>query len=266
MSARNASILVMTPLIGYFSAFMARNQLQTGDLRGSLANRLRSLQVFSSQVEADPYTIAFANYDAGRAELALRQTDAALESLRRARFRMIEARGEDNPAVQGITAHIALALALQGNVEDAERELGSEVELPQDASSLQKFYGLHFGGIVKRLAGKWAAAEELQRAASAAISAGEIDSRRRASVETELLLISVGQGDFGAAIQRLQMWPKTLSEAAPVTPDDADRLLAVGRAYLGAGQPARAIATLRAVDAFWRDFDSQSRWAKDSAY
>jgi len=252
-------------MIGFVSADVSRFLLEVGELQGSLANAERSLQVLSSHVEADTYTLAAANYNLGRAQLALRQTEAALQSFRAARYGMVEARGQDSAVVRNATAHIAITLALQGKIEDAEREIDPDIDRFADATGLLKFHGLHFAGAVKRLAGKWAAAEELQRAASAAISSGEIDSRRRASVETELLQISVGQGEFEAAIQRLRAWPKVLSEAAPVTPDDADRLLAVGRAYLGAGQSALAAAPLRAADSFWRDFAAESRWAQESA-
>ncbi len=255
-----------TAMIGFYSADIARFLLETGDLHGSLSYSQRSLQVLSALVDADTYTLAAAHYNVGRAQLALRQTESALQSFLAARYGMTEARGRDSAVVRNATAHVAQTLALQGNIAEAESEIEPEIDFFRDASGLLKFHGLHVAGILKRISGQWAAADELQRAARAAISDGDIDARRRALVETEFLLISVDQGDFEAAVRRVNAWSRTLSEAPPVTPDDADRLLAVGRAYLGAGRPDMAIAPLRAVDSYWRDFDAQSHWARDSAY
>ncbi|MDH4049137.1 MAG: hypothetical protein OEW68_16665 [Gammaproteobacteria bacterium] len=71
------------------------------------------------------------------------------------------------PLIGYFSTFIARTLALQGNIEDAEREIDPDIDRFADATGLLKFHALHFAGAVKRLAGIWAVAEDLQRAASA---------------------------------------------------------------------------------------------------
>jgi serine/threonine-protein kinase len=252
------------PMIGYYAADVSRFLFEVGELQDALAYAERSLQVLSPQVQDDTYTMAVANYNIGRVQLALRQPDTALLSLQTARNRMLETRGPDNPATRNVTAHIALAMALQGNIKEAQQEIVPEIENFRNASGLFKFNGLHFAGIVQRLAKDWPAAGALQHEAMTVLDESAMHARRVQAAETELALTALDAGDGVAALEQVRSWlPQNLS-GRPATPDDADRELAVGRAYFANGLFVDALPPLTAADRFWQAFAPKSSWASDA--
>jgi tetratricopeptide (TPR) repeat protein len=264
---REAEILLGpdTPMIGYYAADVSRFRLELDELQDALAYAQRSLQVLSTQVQDDTFTLAVAHYNIGRVQLAMRETDEALRSLKLSRTGMLESRGPDNAATRNVTAHIALAMALQGRVQEAQEEIIPEIENFRHSTGLFKFHGLHFAGVVQRLAKEWRSANELQQEATTALDGSDMHTRRMQMVETELVLTALDAGDNVAALERVQSWSSQTQQGGAGTPADADRLLAAGRAYLAGGLLTGALPPLADADRFWREFDPDSTWAGDAA-
>jgi hypothetical protein len=178
---------------------------------------------------------------------------------------MLETRGADSPVSRNVLAHVALALALQGQVSEAQPLLVAEIDNFRKADGLLKFHGLHFAGIVQRLAGELPAAEALQLEAMAILDDSPRHARRRRAVETELALIALEAGDAARALERVRSWPVESLQGAPGSPADADRFVAAGRVYFSGGQRDLALQQLQAADAFWQAFAPASRWATETA-
>jgi tetratricopeptide (TPR) repeat protein len=264
---RDAAILLGpdAPIIGYYSGDISKFSLELGDLQGALAYAERSLQVLSLHVEDDAYSLAVAHYNLGRVLLAMRRADAARASLQSARIGMLETRGAESPVTRNVTAHIALALALLGHMDEAQQQIDPEIEYLHTASGMQKFHGLHFAGIIRRLAKQWPAAAEMQREAITVLDGTARDERRMRAAETELVLIALDAGDHAGALELVRSWTAQTAPDGPATPADADRQLAAGRAYLANDLFDDALAPLTAADAYWREFAPQSQWAIDAA-
>jgi hypothetical protein len=194
----------------------------------------------------------------------LRRADAALLSLQTARNGMLQSRGPDNPITRNVTAHIALAMALQGHIKEAQQDIIPEIENFRNATGLFKFHGLHFAGIVQRLAKEWPSASALQLEATTVLDGSDMHARRMQAVETELALIALDEGDAAAALEQVRSWAAQSILDRPVTPADADRQLAAGRAFLAGGLLTAALPPLTAADRFWREFAPKSPWAGDA--
>ncbi len=250
--------------IAFITHDLARFQIEIGDLRGSLASSERTMRYAAQLAQTDSFMLANATDQLGRAQLAARRAAPALATLRAARDSMRQARGASDPVTLDIGTHVALALALGGQLDAAQSEIEPLIAPQQSASAARKFRALHHAGVIARLRHDAAAAHAHQQAALLAVGPQAMHALRRRMAHTELALIAIDRGDAPQALTWLQSEPH--ADGAPTMPAQADFHLALGRAQLAQGCAAQAEHALETADAFWREFDQASRWAGEAAY
>ena len=254
------------PMVGYYSADVARFRLEHGDLANGLVFAERAVNLLSPTTQGDPYTAAILQFNVGRAQLALRRPTAALQTLLSAREHARQSRGPTSALAMDVSAHVAVASAQSGWLDEAGREVDAGLAHWRQAKGLAGFRGLHHAGIVRRLARDWTAASALQQEALALLDDKPQHALRRSVVATERALIALEQGDAAAALGVLEAQFDPGRNSPVTTPAAADRLLAFGRSQLTLGRPAQAEAPLRAADAYWQAADPLARWAGEAAY
>jgi tetratricopeptide (TPR) repeat protein len=126
---------------------------------------------------------------------------------------------------------------------------------------------LHVLGAIERLEGRHGLALRLQQESLESIRGGPRADRERMPIlaETGLDQLELGQADLAASSleEALRLFGRLEARA---TPGRADALVGLGRARLGQGRPADALAPLEEADAFWQDFDAGNRWAGEAAF
>jgi serine/threonine-protein kinase len=263
-----------SPMVAFFAGDVSRFRLEHGELRAAL--EFAQMGVERMQAFADPgsWDLAATRMHLGRAQLAMRQADAARATFVAVHETLQKVRGPAHATTLDASAHMALALAWQGRRDEAAAEVERHLAGWREGKGGFRFRGLHHAGIVRRLTGDRAAAIELQRSALASLGSAPGDVRLRSLAATELALLALDGGDPEGALRELHA-AKPAAEAAvspapaaqpPSTPDQAERWLIIGRAELALRRPQRARAALEQADAFWRDFDPTSRWAGEAAY
>jgi tetratricopeptide (TPR) repeat protein len=91
----------------------------------------------------------------------------------------------------------------------------------------------------------------------------ELELARRLS---EIGLAQVDLGNEDEAVTALLRARALYGELSPaMTPERADVLVGLGRARIAQHRASEALEPLEQADAFWRDFDVGSRWAKEAA-
>jgi tetratricopeptide (TPR) repeat protein len=201
----------------------------------------------------------------GHSLLAARAGNEAVEQLERA-VQLSEAL---DPTPGTLHAHAALGLALtfEGRFAEAERYLRDTIAKAA-AGSRQQHQSMRGLGTWLRLQGRYA--ESLQwfhkSAAAAAINPFHRNDLATSLVEAglarlELRELDAAQESFTRAEALLGEFQKQHT-----TPVRADLFAGMGRLQMLRGNNAEALALLEKADGFWRDFNSQSRWAGEAAY
>jgi eukaryotic-like serine/threonine-protein kinase len=253
-------------MVAFISHQLARQLLERGDIPGAVAASKRSRDIVAEQTSTDSFTYAAAVRTHGIALLAARDVKEALPTLTHAVESLERALGPTHDAVESARVHRALALCYSGDIASARVVLDAVSKNDKFAASPAGSHLAYARGVVLRLGGDPAqgAREQL-----ASLSSSEGDPRRgseRSQVLTEIGLDHLERGAHDEAVAALDRALTALDEIRwQHTPAYAEALLGRGRAHLGAGRNAEALPDLERADAFWRDFDADSRWAGEAA-
>jgi tetratricopeptide (TPR) repeat protein len=231
-----------------------------------LFNAEEGLAIVAGIAQEDSFTVATARLYVGRAQLAALKIDDAIRTLDRARASMRKVRGAASPEVATLTALHALALAHNGRIAEAQREIEAEIPGFATAAPYFKQCGLHLAGVVRRMAGDLVGAAELQKQALEALPDSPIHAFQRARVHAELARLARERAEHEQALALLDGPPAQTMLSDPIAPESADWLLTRGRALLALGRREQALATVLRTAAFWRDFAPQSRSAGEAAF
>jgi tetratricopeptide (TPR) repeat protein len=160
-----------------------------------------------------------------------------------------------------------MALACLGRSREAKRALQPVAERSSDVQNLG--WALYVLGVVDRLGGQYGEALRAQEESLVLIEADDDPRadwfRLRTLGELGLDQVELGRYDDAAAtLDKTRGLFETLRTR--MHPARAEALTGLGRAYLGQGQPARALPVLEEADRFWRDFDPDNRWAGEAAF
>jgi eukaryotic-like serine/threonine-protein kinase len=248
--------------VGVYYQNLVSNQLKGGRVADALSSSEKALEICESYFEPDSYTRLSAEKSYGLALMAARRVDAALPAFTTAYETAVRTLGASHRITIDLRARRAVSLAYGGEIAVARTELEGALQQVRDAADASPFVPLYLRGIVERLAGEFAPALELQRRA--------LDPERTA--RRGLTLVEIGRDQL--ELDLLEEASRSLSEARAILaelddrtdPDDADVLVGLGRVRLARGESAEALPLLEEADAFWREFDSENRWAGESAF
>jgi eukaryotic-like serine/threonine-protein kinase len=249
------------PMAGYVAADIANFELERGHADTSLPHARFALSVLERVAQADSYTVAMAHFHVGRAELALYQAADARLNLERARPGLVAVRGERSAMVAELTVMHALALALLGRLDEAQREADAALEQAGTMSPAQKVRLLNIAGTVRRLQGAPDAAFARQEEALSALTPDTLHSERGARVRAELARLWLERGDPAKAMALLP----DLAGAEPRAADSAQERLTRGRALLALKRPVEALPPLAQAAAFWHKHGAGSPWEREAA-
>jgi tetratricopeptide (TPR) repeat protein len=256
-----------SPMVGFYSADLAKYRLETGDLKRAMEDAQRAHGILTRMAQPGSFTHAATLYLRGSSLLAARRPEEALPFLAQAAEGLERARGTTHERTLHARALRALAFAQLGRAGEPTGVLEAAIkERPASRESSPALIW-HVLGTIQRLAGRPAEALRLQQAALESIRPGPKAERERMLALTEQGLdeIELGQTDQAAeSLERaLAMFERLQSRA---TPNRADALVGLGRVRLTQGKPADARQAIEAADAFWRDFDARNRWAGEAAF
>jgi eukaryotic-like serine/threonine-protein kinase len=233
-------------MVGFFSEPLARFQTEAGEIEDAIAGGRRAVAIVAGQSQADSFRSAVALHARGAALLAARRLDEAKPDLARATAIVQAHFPATNEFRRTFQTDYALAIALAGQPDEAERLVAPFVPLPepQDAADsadrdagagaqelAQASRPLYVMGVIDRMKHEYRAALRLQQRALAVLPAGrsgEID-RMRALTEIGLDLLALGQSDQAIAFLREAL---ALSERAQthMSPARAEILAGLDRA------------------------------------
>jgi tetratricopeptide (TPR) repeat protein len=238
-----------------------------GATREALENINRSFAIVQAHAQPDSYVYAQTLVNRGVIWLAARRGAEALSDLSAAEDAFRRTSGPTHWDTLTAQFNRAMALACLGRFPEAKRALQPVEERSPDVQNLS--WALYALGVVDRLAGRHAEALRAQEESLALIEAGG-DPRAdwfRLRTLGELGLDQVELGRYDDAAATLEK-TRALFEKLRMrmNPARAEALTGLGRAYLGQGQSARALASLEEADRFWRDFDPDNRWAGEAAF
>jgi len=148
----------------------------------------------------------------GAAYGGLGQSDRAIDTLRRARERAVQADGEDSPAAMRATVDLAAAIGAHPNADTPRRreEIAPLLEALAARETAGADVGLRVGvltqyGVLLQARGDAAAAEgQLVRAVDLGRAAGDVAAARTADALLALHALLAQQGRVGDAIARLR--------------------------------------------------------------
>jgi len=239
-------------------------QLQAGRIADAIASSRRALAIYSKSAAPDSYAVTTSMNSLGKALLQARRGGEALLPLTQARDFAVKTFGATNRLALGSRAALALGLGYAGRMPEALRESADVVRVARATGAAHPApFVIH--AVLRRLSGDRDTLPLLEEALAMTSDKpqGWLDW---AHVSVELGCARVDQGDVGGAVSALAPALAAFeSRRKVVAPDQADALVAMGRARLAEGRTAEALTLLERADAFWREFDGGSRWAGEAA-
>jgi tetratricopeptide (TPR) repeat protein len=154
-------------------------------------------------------------------------------------------RGAEHPLTLDVAATHATALARLGRVDAAWDELAPRLAAYRAAPPVPRYRGLHAAGLVRALQGRTDEAVALQREALAALPETPLHRPRRDAIHAELARLALARGDARAALAELQRLHRAPGTGDADGPEEAERLLTLGRARVSLGEVAEGQQALR---------------------
>jgi serine/threonine protein kinase len=254
--------------VAFFLENIARYQRRTGDIRGALESAIESFEIQKAFADPDSYNYLGALAARGLAQMAVYDFDAAAADLAQAAAGQAALMGETNGETLAVRRNFASALAGSGECGRARREIQDVVNATVEDGSTQPAIASLIRARIERRCGNFEIAVEQLHATRRKFEA--LPSTRpqdEANVALELALNHVEAGRFGEARVELDT-ALELSPAlrAPMSPMRAEAILAGARVDLSRNHVERALRGLEEVDAYWRIFDEDNRFAGVAAY
>jgi serine/threonine-protein kinase len=253
--------------VGILAGNVGPYQRWVGATREALENINRSFAIVQAHAQPDSYAHAQTLTNRGVIWLAARRGAEALSDLSAAEDAFRRTSGPRHWDTLNAQFNRAMALACLGRSREAKRALQPVAERSSDVQNLG--WALYVLGVVDRLGGQYGEALRAQEESLVLIEADDDPRadwfRLRTLGELGLDQVELGRYDDAAAtLDKTRGLFETLRTR--MHPARAEALTGLGRAYLGQGQPARALPVLEEADRFWRDFDPDNRWAGEAAF
>ncbi len=251
--------------VAFHTHNLVKYLVEAGELVRAEQAAAAAIVVFELHASPDSYFLPAARASHAMTLLAARRPDAALAEIESAAAQLQTLLGAEHPVARRARADLALAQALAGRADQAERLLIAAA--PAAGKPGWREHGVL--SIAARLSGRTAEALQQARAATAAID-GPLGPHVELIRMALLPLLGLALIDADA----LQEADAVLTEAADLldryqlstSPERADAALGLGRVQLGLGRPDQALPHLARADAFWLQFDAGNRWAGEAAY
>ncbi|BET68731.1 hypothetical protein ASA1KI_36490 [Opitutales bacterium ASA1] len=248
-------------MIGFFAQVLAGCLLDMGAVREAAKHAQRAVEVIEGNVEANSFTYGATLGTRGRAWLAARRPDLALEDLARAASIMETAHGAAHERTLSARRSHALALAGLRRFDEAEGILDAAWNDAVGVADRARTSGAM--ARVARLAGRPAEAVRLAREALEHLRSVP-DARR------ECALVTIEQGLAAGALDDVDAATSALRDGLAdwramrlgMTPDTADALTLLSRLLLESGKSEAALEAAEKADAFWRSFDPEAAEAR----
>jgi serine/threonine protein kinase len=240
-------------------------EIDIGDLRPAIDHAHRAIEIYLK--EGEPGSVAHAGRvrKLGNALLAARESSAAAGQIEEA-IRLAVAAGSDLETVHARTS-FGLVLAYLGRFDEADRLLRQTLDNAGSKPTRAQHLAMRNFGTSLRLQGRHAdALPWLEKGiAAAAIQRSHRGDLALGLVEAGLSKLELGDAE---AAQELFVRADTLLEDLQkkhTTPARADLLVGMARVQMQRGNHRDALPLLESADLFWRDFDSENRWAGEAA-
>jgi tetratricopeptide (TPR) repeat protein len=243
-------------------------QGKLGDLTPAITQERRALAFYEQRAVDDKSTLV-AGVRMGLARLLLqaRQSREAIDECARisaptlAQFPQNDRHRTECQRIRG------LALAYLGNFDDANAAILANVAERKSGEKAPLAESLAAMGTLMGLQGMWQDGAQWYQQGLDVLAASTDDSPTRALILAGLGRALLELNHVDAAESRLreahQMYARLFKK---MNPDWADTLVGLGRISLEQRNADEAVRMLTEADAFWRQFDSHSRWAGEAAY
>jgi tetratricopeptide (TPR) repeat protein len=251
-------------MVGFFLRRLAEVECELGELDESIRHAQRSLLVL--EAHAPPPAVAHANRltTLGRSLLQARHTERARAALAQA----LEIRRTLNDPGRrwGVQAAYASAQRLSGDLAGAESQLSDiPLDSPQLASE-DRMRVLREVGLLRAHQGRHQEAQDSFARALADTSARAEVELERAETLTELGGERYAAGDLEKASAALEAALRIFVERQKrATPGRADALGRLAQVRIAQHRSGDARRLLEEANNFWRGFDPESPWARDTA-
>ena len=252
--------------VGQYLQNLSVVQARAGDLASARENAGRALDILAKHYGREAPHYGAALDAAGFVALSSRRPAEAIAAYDAALAIVVRHYGWEMEHAQTVRMRRALAQAYAGDVAAARRELDAVAESYRTRGFAGMSRPLLSLGEALRLGGDYALALDVQREALAAVRSSPTANRERMPILAELGLDLVELGRHAEALPVLVQANESFDALLlQPTPQRADAWVALGRAYLGLGDVAKAVPLLERADAFWRDFGPDTRWAAEAA-
>jgi eukaryotic-like serine/threonine-protein kinase len=238
--------------------------LERGALKAAVENARAAIAIYLRESEPGTERHAFLARLLGHSLLAARGGTQAVTALEEA-VRLSTATGSANSTLHA-RASLGMALIFVGRVTEGERELQTTLTQAQPMSR-QHHQALRHLGTLARLQGRNADAVRWLEQAIAEAGVERLHRNDLAAGLVEMGLARLALGDSAAAQSSFAQAQTLFDEfqREHTTPARADLQVGMARVQMQERNYAAALELLEKADAFWRDFDAQSRWAGETA-
>jgi len=241
--------------------WLARAQQKLGDMPAAVASLERACNSATSDLDR-----ARASASLGVTLIGARRLDRAIEVLQQATADLKKLDTNEASWWPNSVATYAIALALAGQTDAAERVVREGLASGKAHGSAAA--DLHNGlGLIALSRGDAKAAATEYRQALELSGPADPPTRQRAAALTGLGRAQIALNDLAAADASLQQADATNRKLYQrTTPATADVLIARGRIALEQKRTGDALALFAEADSFWNGFAPTSRWGGEAAY
>jgi len=249
---------------------LSRFQRLTGNLRASLANSNKGLDICARYSPRDSFAYVEGLTVRGVTWLAARRGAEALRDLSESADTLSRTFGPSHDETLLAQYNRALALAYLGRMREAEKQIGPAVALYLSTYRdpiYKPHRPLYVLGVVKRLTGDPRSALETERKALSLVEKDLVSDWESTPILAEIGLSQLDLGQYDEAVISLQQAEslfRKLQES--MTPSHAETLTGLGRAKMALGNPEEALSLLQEADRFWAGFDANNRSAGEAAF
>jgi eukaryotic-like serine/threonine-protein kinase len=238
--------------------------LERGALKAAVENARAAIAIYLREAAPGTERHAYLARLLGHSLLAARAGTQAVTALEEA-VRLSTATGSSNSALHA-RASLGMALAFVGRVAEGEKTLRSTLTEAQPASR-QHHQALRHLGTLARLQGRNVDAVRWQEQAIAEAGIERLHRNDLAAALVEMGLARLALGELAAAQSSFGQAEALFAEfqREHTTPARADLQVGMARMQMQERNYVAALEQLEKVEAFWRDFDPQSRWAGEAA-
>jgi serine/threonine-protein kinase len=255
-----------SPMVGFYSADLAKYHAEAGDLALGIEHAERSFEILTGLAKRGSFTHAAALQRRGISLLAARRLEPALRDLNGAADGLAQALGAEHPRALAARALRALAAARLGDTAAAAADVEAVVQRYRASGERSISRGLYALGVIRRLAGDPEAAVRAQLEAMESAPEGDRGERERMLVRAEIGLAELSAGRVAPAATSLEQALGLFRRLQRgTTPERAEVLVGLGRAWMDQGRAPAALALLQEADAFWRELDPRGRDAGEAA-